>query len=133
MPFVRIMLKAELGEPERRDVAEAVHRALVENLGIPPGDRFQAIEFFASNIIYDKNYLGISRSDNFIIIQIYMATGRSVEKKQQLYKGLAKELCEHVGFRVEDVFINLVEVPLENWSFGNGEAQYVQSTPTHIS
>jgi hypothetical protein len=28
------------------------------------------------------------------------------------------------GRRREDAFINLVEVTKENWSFGNGEAQY---------
>jgi 4-oxalocrotonate tautomerase len=34
---------------------------------------------------------------------------------------------EHVanpGLRREDVFVNLVEVEKENWSFGNGLAQY---------
>jgi hypothetical protein len=29
-----------------------------------------------------------------------------------------------LGHRREDVFIGLVEVARENWSFGNGEAQY---------
>jgi len=32
-----------------------------------------------------------------------------------------------VKLRKEDVFINLIEVPKENWSFGNGDAQYVAS------
>jgi hypothetical protein len=33
-------------------------------------------------------------------------------------------LAQEAGVRKEDVLINLVEVPKENWSFGNGEAQY---------
>jgi hypothetical protein len=33
-------------------------------------------------------------------------------------------LHERLGLRREDVVMNLVEVKKENWSFGNGEAQY---------
>jgi hypothetical protein len=36
-------------------------------------------------------------------------------------------LAESPGVRPEDVMINLVEVLPENWSFGHGEAQYVQN------
>jgi phenylpyruvate tautomerase PptA (4-oxalocrotonate tautomerase family) len=38
---------------------------------------------------------------------------------------VADGLHDRLGQRREDVFIGLVEVPRENWSFGNGEAQYV--------
>jgi 4-oxalocrotonate tautomerase len=33
-------------------------------------------------------------------------------------------LAETPGVRREDVLVNLVEVARENWSFGNGIAQY---------
>lgn len=33
-------------------------------------------------------------------------------------------LQEAIGIRTDDVFISLVEVPKENWSFGGGVAQY---------
>jgi hypothetical protein len=45
--------------------------------------------------------------------------------KQRFYKALADRLYEGVKIRKEDVFVSFVEVPKENWSFGNGEAQYV--------
>jgi 4-oxalocrotonate tautomerase len=35
-----------------------------------------------------------------------------------------ERLGQEAGMRPEDVFINLVEVAKENWSFGNGIAQY---------
>ena len=41
-------------------------------------------------------------------------------------RALADGLHEGVKLRREDVFINLVEVPEENWSYGNGEAQHVK-------
>jgi 4-oxalocrotonate tautomerase len=40
-------------------------------------------------------------------------------------EAVADGLHERLGLRREDVFINLVDVTKENWSFGNGEAQYV--------
>jgi phenylpyruvate tautomerase PptA (4-oxalocrotonate tautomerase family) len=59
-----------------------------------------------------------------VIIQITLNAGRSVEQKKSFYRAVAEELRSRLGLRGEDIFINLVEVPEENWSFGNGEAQY---------
>jgi phenylpyruvate tautomerase PptA (4-oxalocrotonate tautomerase family) len=58
-------------------------------------------------------------------VQIFFNEGRSVAQKQALYKAIAEGLSEQLGVRLEDVFITLVEVKKENWSFGNGIAQYV--------
>ena len=44
--------------------------------------------------------------------------------KQRFYKAVADGLRDDLKLRKEDILINLVEVPKENWSFGNGEAQY---------
>jgi hypothetical protein len=35
-------------------------------------------------------------------------------------------LAENPGLRPQDLFINLVEVAWENWSFGDGKAQYTE-------
>ena len=56
-----------------------------------------------------------------------MNASRSVELKQRFYKAVANGLHEGLNLRREDVFINLVEVGKEDWSYGNGEAQYVVS------
>jgi 4-oxalocrotonate tautomerase len=61
-----------------------------------------------------------------VLIQITLSEGRTVEIKQASYKAVADGLHERLKLRREDVFINLVEVKKENWSFGNGIAQYVQ-------
>lgn len=93
-------------------------------------DRFRAItEHPAAELLYDRNYLGIHRTDDCIFVQITLSAGRTVEMKQRFYKAVADGLHESLKLRREDVFINLVEVPKENWSFGNGEAQYVSATP----
>ena len=56
-----------------------------------------------------------------------MNAGRTVEVKKNFFKAIADGLNGRLGFRREDVFINLAEVRKENWSFGNGVAQYVQA------
>ncbi len=47
-----------------------------------------------------------------------------MELKKKFYRALADRLSAELGVRREDVFISLVEVKKENWSFGNGIAQY---------
>jgi 4-oxalocrotonate tautomerase len=125
MPLVRISLIAGKPESHKRKVSEAVHRALVETISIPVQDRFQILtEHSAADFIYDPEYLKIHRTNDLVIIQITMSVGRTLEVRKALYRRMADLLSQEVGLRKEDVFINLVEVAKENWSFGNGEAQY---------
>jgi phenylpyruvate tautomerase PptA (4-oxalocrotonate tautomerase family) len=125
MTLVRISLLAGKPESHKRKVSEAIHRALVETISIPAQDRFQIItEHTKADFIYDPEYLNISRTDDLVIIQITMSVGRTLEVRKALYRRMAEVLHQEAGLRKEDVFINLVEVAKENWSFGNGEAQY---------
>ena len=125
MPLVRISLMEGKPESYGQKVGDAVHRAMVETINVPPLDRFQVITSHSkSDFIYDPEYLNVSRTDDLIMIQITLNTGRTVEMKKALYKRIAALLVESVQVRPEDVLINLVEVPKENWSFGNGIAQY---------
>ena len=98
---------------------------MVETMNVPTNDRFQVItEHDAAGLIYDPDYLGIHRTDGFLLIQVTLNAGRTVEVKKAFYARVAGLLKEEVGVHPEDVMINLVEVPKENWSFGRGEAQY---------
>ncbi len=125
MPLVRISLREGKPETYRRAIGEAVHRAMVETINVPALDRFQVItEHTPAGLIYDPAYLGINRTVDVIFIQITLNAGRSVEQKRALYARIVALLADNPGVRPQDVLINLVEVPRENWSFGNGEAQY---------
>ncbi|HXU43078.1 MAG TPA: tautomerase family protein [Burkholderiales bacterium] len=124
MPLVRISLVKGQPAALRRSIGDAVHRAMVEAIDVPQRDRFQLLtEHEPGDLVYDSEYLGIARSDNIVIVQITLSTGRSLEKKRKLYRRIAHNLGE-LGVRREDVWINLVEVAKENWSFGNGVASY---------
>jgi 4-oxalocrotonate tautomerase len=65
-----------------------------------------------------------SRTKNLVMIQITLSEGHTLEVRKALFRRIADLLHEEAGIRKEDVLINLVEVAKENWSFGNGEAQY---------
>jgi phenylpyruvate tautomerase PptA (4-oxalocrotonate tautomerase family) len=124
MPLVRIDLRKGKDATYRQKIGVVVYDALL-SVGVPNNDRFQVIgEHEAENFLFDPDYLGIHRSQDLVIIQVTWNEGRSVDQKKALYKAIADGLHAGVGLRREDVFVSLIEVKKENWSFGNGEAQY---------
>ena len=126
MPLVRIDLRRGKPAAYRRAICDSVYRALRETFNVPEDDRFMIVsEHDAPNFVHAESYLGISHTDDLVIIQITVSDTRTVEQKQALFARVAALLAENPGLRQEDVFINLVECKKENWSFGNGIAQYV--------
>jgi phenylpyruvate tautomerase PptA (4-oxalocrotonate tautomerase family) len=125
MPLVRISLLRGKAEGFGRKVGDVVYRAMRETLNVPDQDKFQIIsEHAPESLVYDPNYLDIERSDGFIAIQVTLNEGRSLEMKKAFYRRVAEDLRRSLDVRPQDVFVNLVEVKKENWSFGNGIAQY---------
>lgn len=125
MPFVRIDLKQGKSAEFRKEVGNIVYQAIIDTVNVPTNDRFQVItEHERADVIYDPNHLNIQRTDGLIFVQITLNGGRTVEQKKALYQAIAERLNEKLDVRKEDVFISLVEVTKENWSYGNGMAQY---------
>jgi 4-oxalocrotonate tautomerase len=130
MPLVRIDLLEGKTAEYGVQIGQIVARALSEVLNVPKDDLFQVITAHSkTGLRFDRNYLGIQRSDDCVFLQITLNSGRTVEMKQRFYKAVADGLHETLKLRKEDVVINLVDVPKENWSFGNGEAQYAPVPP----
>ena len=124
MPLVRIDLPQSIETQAARDIGEAIYKAMREVINVPAGDKFQIItRSSADGRNITSEYLGIHYSEGLVLIQITLNEGRSVDMKKAFYKRVADDLT-HLGVRSEDVFINLVEVAKENWSFGNGAMQY---------
>jgi phenylpyruvate tautomerase PptA (4-oxalocrotonate tautomerase family) len=125
MPFVRIDLARGKPAEYRKAIGDIVYRAMLEVIGVPRDDRFQIIaEHPAEALQYTPTYLGIRYSADLVFIQITLNQGRTVEQKRAFYRRIADDLHASLGIDRQDVFISLVEVAKENWSFGNGEAQY---------
>jgi 4-oxalocrotonate tautomerase len=128
MPLVRIDLRSGTSVQYRKAIGEGVHQAMVDALAIPPDDHFQVItEHPAEGLVYDPQYLDVQRSDKVVFVQITLSAGRKPQQKRKLYKRLVELLSASPGLRPEDVVINLVETVWENWSFGNGDAHYMDA------
>ena len=125
MPLVRIDIKKHADPTFAKRIGEQIYAAMRSTINVPEYDNFQILnEHDGEHFIFDPQYLGIQRSDQLAIIQITLNEGRTLEQKKALYQAIAHSLNTQLGIRLEDVFINLVEVKKENWSFGNGIAQY---------
>jgi len=128
VPLVRVSLIRGRTAELRRRIGDAVHQALVETLGVPERDRFQLItEHDPNDLVYDREYLAhypnAKRTDGIVVIQLTISTGRTPAQKRALFRRIAENLAA-LDIRREDVWINLVEVARENWSFGLGLASY---------
>ena len=125
MPFVRVDLLEGKSTDYLAGLGEVVYQAMRATLNVPADDRFQVItEHKPGTLFVDERYLGIQRSADCVLIQVTLNSGRSVQMKKDFYRAVADGLHARLDLRKEDVFISLVEVVKENWSFGNGEAQY---------
>ncbi|HEY6755130.1 MAG TPA: tautomerase family protein [Pseudolabrys sp.] len=126
MPLVRIDLAKGKSAQFRKTLGDIVYKAMTDLINVPTDDKFQIItEHPPEELNYAQSYLGIEHSAGLVLIQITLTVGRTVEAKQAFYKEIAEQIHAQLGIRKEDVFINLVETAKENWSFGNGIAQYV--------
>jgi 4-oxalocrotonate tautomerase len=125
MPLIRISLRAGKPAAYRRAIAQNIYEALRETFNVPENDFFATVsEEESDNFMYSPNYFNIARSDDLVLIQMTVSNTRTIEQKKALYQRIAERLGKSPGVRPEDVFINLVEVAKENWSFGHGKAQY---------
>ncbi|MCP3710699.1 tautomerase family protein [Paraburkholderia sp. CNPSo 3274] len=125
MPIVRIDIMKRTDPTFVGKVGKVVYESLKSAVNVPDRDNFQILgEHDEKHFVYDPTYLGIERTDDLVIIQITLNEGRTVEQKKLLYKTIADRLKDELAVRPQDVFIGLVEVKKENWSFGNGVAQY---------
>ena len=125
MPLVRVSFMQGKPAGFGKLAGAIVYCAMTSTLNVPANDHFQIItEHDVNSLIYAPSYLDIARTDRVIFIQITLNEGRTVELKKAFYKTVAENLLQELGVRMEDVFISLIEVKKENWSFGNGVAQY---------
>ena len=125
MPLSRVSLRRGKPAGYRKAILDGVYRAMRTVFDVPDEDRFMTItEHDEDNFSYSKSYLGIARSDDLVMIQLTVNNTRTVEKKKALYRAIVENLTADPGLRPEDILVNLIEVLPENWSFGNGIAQY---------
>jgi len=126
MPLVRIDIDASTSPEIRRAISDVVYDAMTSTAKVPANDKFMIVSTHsAGDLIFPaEGYLGIQYTAGIVFIQITWNAGRTTEVKKAFYRKVADDIHDRTGIRKEDVWISLVEVSPENWSFGNGEMQY---------
>jgi phenylpyruvate tautomerase PptA (4-oxalocrotonate tautomerase family) len=127
LPLVTLSLESGRTPAQKRQLTDALYEALRAGIQIPENDRFVSIrEHAAGDLVADPGYLGVARSEHPVFVEITLRRGRPTEKKQALYQEIARRMSATGLVGVEDILIVLRENETADWSFGNGEAQYVE-------
>jgi 4-oxalocrotonate tautomerase len=124
MPVTRIGIRDGKAPEYKQALLDEIYEAMRETVAIGDGDRFMTISEHGSHEFAYGAFLGIDRSDDLVQIQIFWAPGKPVAAKLAMYRRIVERLGANPGVLPEDVLISVVESPAENWSFGNGEAQF---------
>ncbi len=125
MPLLHVSLRAGKPEAYRQAILDGLYLALREALDVPEDDQFMTITEHTAANFRKGNAFGIIRSDDLVYIQITVFSSRTAEQKRALFRCIAARLGTNPGIRPEDVFINILDAPKENWSVGHGVAQFV--------
>jgi phenylpyruvate tautomerase PptA (4-oxalocrotonate tautomerase family) len=124
MPLLHISMRAGKPAAYREALLDSLYQAMRDALNVPYDDQFMTItEHEPSNFRYGNAY-GIDRSADVVYIQITVFSTRTPEQKKALFRRIAELLGERPGIRPEDVFVNILDAPMENWSVGHGLAQF---------
>ena len=124
MPLLHISMRAGKPDAYRQAILDGLYRAMREALNVPEGDEFMTISELAPANFRCGNAYGVNRSEDAVLIQITVFASRTAEQKKALYRRIADALGENPGIRPEDVFVNVLDAPAENWSVGHGIAQF---------
>ncbi|GEK58495.1 tautomerase family protein [Marinococcus halophilus] len=125
MPLIRIDVIEGRTEEELQLLADAVHDAVVESFEVPENDRYQTINQHKPYEMYiEDTGLGFGRTNNIVVIQVISKT-RTAEQKKRLYKNVAGHLQSRCHINSEDVMISITDNTEADWSFGMGEAQFL--------
>lgn len=128
MPFLRVSLHKGRTPAQIRALIDAVYQALHRSFEVPAGDRFAVVhQHEAGEFFYDVSYLGMQRTDDLVFIQIFAGKVRSVETKREFYRDVCESLASVCGLSRDDVFVSISTNAGEDWSFGRGDAQLIES------
>ena len=122
--------KGRFSRDQKIAIGNALNQSLVQALNIPPGDRFVILsEHGDDELFIDPTFMGMNRTPNAMIISILVGAHRPSSDKKALMAKIPELLQEAADISPDDVFIAIVPVPNENFSFGRGVAQLADTAP----
>jgi phenylpyruvate tautomerase PptA (4-oxalocrotonate tautomerase family) len=125
MPVAKIhVVEGRYDEARIAKVSGAVQAALMNTLRVPPEDFYQLIfEIPKNRFLHTPSFVGMNYTDDLIVLDVTFIQGRPKETRLALLKDINARVAAAAGLSSDDLLITLYEVPGENVSFGQGEAQ----------
>ncbi|MBD8472063.1 tautomerase family protein [Sphingomonas sp. CFBP 8765] len=126
MPFFNVHVPKDLFSlDQRKAIADALAHSLQASFGLPPEDKFVVINEHAEGYLFlHPTYGDVDRSAGAIIISVHIPASRPMSQKRALLKEIVQRLHDNVGIRPDDVFVTLIPLPSENFSFGRGVSPF---------
>src|SRR6478609_8400863 len=124
MPLVKVNLLKGRSAEEKNSIGASIHTALVSTLEVPDADRYQLFnEYDGESLRHTGGYLGMTYTDQLLIIEITVSEGDDDEHKKSLLAEINRNLVAAGVVGGDDVFVLITEVGRANVSFGQGLAQ----------
>jgi phenylpyruvate tautomerase PptA (4-oxalocrotonate tautomerase family) len=115
MPITRIEARRSRSAEEVQELIEAVYLAQREALRVPEWDRqIRYVEHKPENF-----HVIPGTSENYVLIEVSMFAGRSMDAKRALYQRIVQRLAP-LGIRGSDITIVVHEIAAENWGIRGG-------------
>ena len=98
-------------QPIRDQLSDILHGCVMEALQYPPDKR-------AHRFIYlekDDFFYPAGRTDRYIILEISLFEGRSVEVKKRLINLIFERFSKELSLEPMDVELTIFETPRHNW------------------
>lgn len=101
-------------------VSTVIDSVMQQALGVPARENFIICQGHPpSALFHAPQECSPARLEQIVFIQITLNQGRPGELKATFFAELNRQLVATQRLKRENIFINLVEVARDNWSFGN--------------
>jgi len=124
MPLVKVNLLKGRSAEEKDSIAASIQAALVSTLDVADANRYQLFnEYDGESLRHTSGYLGMTYTDQLLIIEITIRAGHDDELKKSLLAEINRNLVAAGVVGGDDVFVLITEIGDANVSFGKGLAQ----------
>ena len=125
MPLMKIDVIKGRTQTEIQQILDISYDVMLTTFNAPLGDRYQIVnqhEPYEMQIL--DTGLGVTRTEEVVVFTI-ITRPRTQQQKLSFYETLVSELHSQLGIRKADIMFSLIENTDDDWSFFNGEAQFL--------